>query len=491
MFNSSDLAGQFDSGQEIYISFQYLTRDIEVDINSLLVKVLSRFDMGYMYDIFESVFRELIQNALKANMKRVWFEKLGLDIENEDDYLKGMARFRNVAYHPELLKEKLVSSRYRVVIKMRRTAGGFHVDIINNARIVPGELRRLNNRIHKALDCCNFTEAYENLYDATEGAGLGIILSVMLLKNSGMDTGRFRIAPEDGSVRVSLNVPSEMKGVEITSVIKTRIIEEVESLPTIPENIVALRLLCNDPDSTIEVISDRISRDLSVTADVLKLANSAGFITGKRIRKINDAVIIIGMKNLDLILAAAASRRILESRYSRFEQIWEHCSRTAYFARCIALEKGYPKIAEGAFIAGLLHDIGKIVLLSTDASLADQISRLVKNRRIKTTAILEELSIGISHATIGALIAEKWNFPEELVEAIRHHHSPLDPGIKNRDLVMTVYLANHMCDRESRHADLPFLESEVLEKFGIADREEYEAFCRKLEGTYARQQRFT
>ncbi len=490
MFDSSDLAKQFDNGQEIYLSFQYLTRDIELDINSLLVKILSRFDMGYMYDILEPVFRELLQNAMKANMKRVWFKKMGLDIDNEADYRAGMSKFRNVAYHPEFLRDNLLASPYRVVIKMKRRADGFGIDIINNARIVPGELKRLTNRMHKALDCINFTEAYENMYDATEGAGLGIILSMMLLKNSGLSAGMFEILPEGDTVRVSLVIPGVLKGGEITTLVKKRILEEVVSLPTFPENIVALRSVCNDPESTIEIIAEKIGMDPSVTADVLKLSNSAGFITGKRIRKINDAVIIIGMKNLDLILAAAASRKILESRYARFEQIWDHCGRTAYFARCIALETGETRIAESAFIAGLLHDIGKIVLLSLDARLLDQISDLVKNRRIRTTAILEELSIGISHATIGGLIAEKWNFPEELVDAIRHHHSPLDPGIKNRDLVMTVYLANHMCNRDARHADLLFLESDVLGKFGITSREEYEAFCRRLEGMYAKQQRF-
>lgn len=490
MFDSSDLAKQFDSGQEVYISFQYLTREIELDINSLLVKILSRFDMGYMYDIFEPVFRELIQNAMKANMKRVWFNKMELDIRNEDDYRKGMQKFRNVAYHPELLKDNLLASRYRIVIKMRRREDGFEIDIVNNARIAPGELRRLKNRVHKALECENFTEAYENMYDATEGAGLGIILTMMLLRNSGVGAGMFRIVAEENAVRVSLAVPAELKGEEVTSVIKKRILEDVESLPTFPENIVALRSLCRNPDATIEIISDTISRDPSVTADVLKLSNSAGFITGKKITKINDAVIIIGMKNLDLILAAAASRKILEARYSRFELIWDHCIRTAYFARAIALESGHAKIAENAFVAGLLHDIGKIVLLSIDTALLNQISDLVKNRRIKTTSILEELAIGISHATIGALIAEKWNFPEELVEAIRHHHSPLGRGIRNRELVMTVYLANHMCNRESRHADLLYLEADALRKFGIADRDEYDALYRRLEGMFSKQQRF-
>ncbi|OHD64030.1 MAG: hypothetical protein A2176_05400 [Spirochaetes bacterium RBG_13_51_14] len=484
MFDSSILAKQFDRGEEVYISFQYISKEVEIDINSLLAKVLSRFDIGYLYDTFESILRELIQNAVKANIKRVWFESQNLDIDGEGDYRTGMKKFKEVAYHPELMKEKLLESPYRIIVKLRRREQGIDIDIINNARIVPGEMGRIQNRLKKAAECKNFAEAYENMYDSSEGAGLGIILSVMLLKNAGLDMDLFRIIFEHDSLKISLMIPWVLKNFEITSTIKERILEDVNSLPTFPENILELQTLCNNPETTIEAISAKISLDPSLTADVLKLSNSAGFITGKRIRKINEAVMIIGLKNLNSILIAASSRKILDKRYRKFEQVWEHCNRTAYYARNIALEKGYSYIADSAFISGLLHDIGKIVLLSTDIGLVNQISEIVKNRKIRTTAILEEITIGISHSTIGALIAETWNFPEDLVEAIRYHHAPLNPEIRNSDLVMIAYLANQMSNMESKDTDLLFIESEVLEAFGIGSRADYDEFYRRLRNRY-------
>jgi putative nucleotidyltransferase with HDIG domain len=488
MFDTSDLAKQFDRGEEIAVSFSYVSRDVEVELNSLLVKVLSRFDLLYLYDTFESVLRELVQNAVKANMKRIWYKSLNLDINNEGDYRKGMQKFKDVAYHPEMMKEQLQSSPYRVIIKMRRQSDGIDIDIINNAHIVRGEMDRLMDRIKKAVECVNFSEAYENMYDASEGAGLGIILSLMLLRNAGIDPDLFKIIPESGLFKVSIAIPLNLKKREITSSIKESILEDVRSLPTFPENILELQTMCNNPDVTLDAISEKISLDPSLTAEVLRLSNSAFFTPGKRVKKINDAVLLIGLNNLNSILIAAASRKILDRRYRRFEQVWDHCNRTAYYARYIAQEKGYGRIADSAFIAGLLHDIGKIVLLATDIKLVNQIAEIVRNRRIRTTAILEEVSIGISHPTIGSLIAERWNFPEELVESIRYHHAPLDPGIHHRDLVMIVYLANQMCNMETKEFDLIFLESDVLGKFGIGSRTEFDLFFKRLRNRYFREE---
>ncbi|MBP7737282.1 MAG: HDOD domain-containing protein [Spirochaetes bacterium] len=489
MLDSSALAKQFDRGEEVYFSFQYLTRDIEVDINSLLAKVLSRIDMAYLYDTFESVVRELVQNAMKANMKRVSFKEMKLDINNGDDYQKGMRKFKKVVYRPELLRERLLASPFRIVIKLHRTGSGVVLEISNNARVLPVELDRMMFRARKAAECGNFAEAYENMYDESEGAGLGIILSVMLLKNAGIDTGNFSIRADGDLLKIAIVIPSMLKGPEITSEIGNRILDDVKTLPTFPENILELRSLCNNPDTSIEALSDKISLDPSLAADVLRLSNSAGFITGKRINKIGEAIMVIGMKNLESLLVASASRKILDKRYRKFEQVWDHCNKTAYYARRIALENGCGKLADTVFIAGLLHDIGKIVLLSTDLPLVEQISDIVRNRKIRTTTILEEIYIGMSHSTIGSLIAEKWNFPDELVESIRYHHAPLHPEIVNRDTVMIVYLANQLCYLEAKGMDLMFFEADVLARFGIHSRDELDDLARRLQKRYYLQEK--
>jgi putative nucleotidyltransferase with HDIG domain len=266
-------------------------------------------------------------------------------------------------------------------------------------------------------------------------------------------------------------VPENIREPEKTSLVKTRIIEEIETLPTLPEYLLELERLCHDPEVSIETIAEKVSEDPALTADILKLANSAGFITVKRIESINEAIVIIGLKNLNLILWTAEARKIMDKRYKKFEQIWNHCNKTAFYARNLACKMKMGGLADQAFIAGLLHDIGKIVLLSLDKKLMDMIASIVKNEKIISTAILEDISIGISHSEIGGMIAEKWNFPDFIIEAIRNHHHPLSSG-GFRDLVFIVYTANILSNIDNQNADYSFIESEVLKKFRIKNQKQ-------------------
>jgi hypothetical protein len=253
-FDTSELAKKFERGEDISIDFQYVDKDIENDINSLLSKILSRFDKAYLYHTYEPVLRELMQNAVKANMKRVCFQGMKLDIRNDTDYNAGMREFKKIAYHPELLKNKLFESRYKVIINFRKRAEGIAIEVINNARIVPVELDRLRFRLVKAGECKNFTEAYLNMHDASEGAGLGIIMSAMLLKNAGLDDQSILINPDENEVKVTLRIPYQLKSYEIVSSIKDRILRDVKSLPTFPKNIIELQALCNDLNTKIEIL---------------------------------------------------------------------------------------------------------------------------------------------------------------------------------------------------------------------------------------------
>ena len=222
---------------------------------------------------------------------------------------------------------------------------------------------------------------------------------------------------------------------------------------------------------------------------MLKIANSAGFITSRRITMVNEAVIVIGMNNLNAILYAVALRKILNTRYRKFEIVWEHCNRVAFYARQIALRANLNGLDESAFVAGLLHDMGKIVLLATSPDLIDQIADLASSRKIRASSMIEELFIGVSHAEIGGLVAEQWNFPDDLVEAIRFHHAPLKPSIRHRDLVMAVYLANELAHVPARELHQAYFEHEVMAHFGIRTPIDLEELYADLWDRYERQER--
>ena len=319
-----------------------------------------------------------------------------------------------------------MKSDFVVTIDFDITADDISIGITNNAAVLPHEMERIRYRMEKAKIYNNLMEAYEDIQDETEGAGLGIALVMVTLKNIGIDQSLFRIESGDHSTTVSLTIPRLLKPRDIITQIKDRILHDIKDLPPFPANVVRIMDLCDDPDSSFDAIADGIMSDPAITTGVMKLSNSAAFISGKRIENVLEAVRILGIRNIRSMVLASGARRIIEQRYARYEEIWEHSNRVAGYARSIGLSHNGAGVAEKASLAGLLHDLGKIILLATDPGTVEKIAKQVKDRKLITETFMEEISIGISHSTIGGLVAEKWNFPDYLVDAIRRHHDPLN-----------------------------------------------------------------
>ena len=477
---------KLQKGDDITVSFKFIDETTLLKINSVLLKILSRHGNVFLLETLITIIREIIFNAFKANLKRIYFENSGISITDTEKYDEHMAGFKDDFLYnlDEIRSDILMQNKYHISVTFNISGKQINFSVFNNVTIIEEEFKRIRDRIEQSKNFQNLADAYNDVYDSTEGAGLGLVLMIFLLRNSGIGADNLVINHNDKGVTVSIIIPEQLKAHDIVSDVKGKILDDVDSLPTFPENIIELQRLCNEKNATIDAISERISRDPSLTADVIKLSNSAGFVPGKKIVTIKDAVKIIGLKNLNLILTASATRKILENKYKKFEVIWEHCIRVAYYAREIAKLKAQNSLADSAFISGLLHDIGKIVLLSADPNIVNIISEITKNKQLRSSSILEEISIGVSHAEIGGLIARKWNFPDDLTKSIEYHHSPLNVEKDYRILTWTVYTANMFCGVETNKYSYYYLETDILKWLKISTMEELKAFHEKIKTNY-------
>ncbi len=475
------ISQKIQNSEPLKIRFKYLDEELLMVLNSIITKYLSKIDRIFLQNSVITILREVIVNALKANAKRVYFLKNNIDIKNPDSYAEGMAMFKkNVVGDFDLIRNDLNHSDFFVETSFEYKNEQLIVKIINNTPILSQELKRIHFRIEKAKQYNDFSDAYDEIQDDSEGAGLGLVLTILFLKNMGINPDNFKIQSNAKVTQTSLVVPYELKPAEITTRIKKQILEDLEGIPTFPEHILELQRLCNDPNSSIEIIAEKLKMDPALVTDVIKLSNSAGFVPGKRIDNINTAIVTIGLKNLNAILIASNARRILNTRFDSFEQIWSHCNQCAFYARQIALRFQLTRIVENVFLAGLLHDFGKIILLSTDINLVSKIADIMKDRRIVNSTVMEEIAIGISHSVIGEIIAKNWNFPEYLIDAIKFHHSPLNESGQFRDIVFTVYLANMICGIESRKYTYFYIEEAVLEHFNLLEQNAFNEFHKRL-----------
>jgi len=480
------LLNQFSKNQKIIMDASFPDDIFQLKIFSLLSIILSRRDQGYLLDTFITVLREIFFNSLKAAAKQIFFEINNFNLENKLDYKNGMIKFRDkILVNIDNFKKKIIKSNFRMQLTLKSSEKNLIINFKSNYKILPLEFERISERLKIIKSNNNFTEIYNEIYDDSEGAGLGISLTYLLLSHAGIEDSNVKFEKINDFLNISIIIPPKIFPTEVTGGLKEKLLLEIERIPALPENVIKLQQMCNNPATTIDEISQKVGMDPAITSDLLRLSNTAGFISGKRVETINEAIITIGLKNLSTLLYVNEAQKIMDKQYKKFEKIWEHCQKTAFYAKQIASIYKFNDITEHVFLAGLLHDIGKIILLSTDLAIVHKISDIIKNSRIRISSVLEETSVGLSHATIGASITKKWGFPQYIIDTIRFHHSPFLEKTQFQDIINIVYLANMLVGIENRKYFPSYIEFNILKKFKITDEKDFQAIQNLLKNNYA------
>ena len=219
-------------------------------------------------------------------------------------------------------------------------------------------------------------------------------------------------------------------------------IAKVSNLPPAPKVVPELMRLLNQADVESSKIVKLISYDPSLTANVLRVCNSAFFGAAKATSDIQEAITRLGfMKVYQLVVAATGSKMLSPSQLGyglEHGDLWKHSVAAAVAAQRIAISLG--EDANVAFTATLLHDIGKIVL---SQSLDGSYSKLVKETESNQQSLLEaeKKVLGVHHAEVGGQLLSRWKFPPNVVSAVWYHHNPKAAGPYQK-LASIVYLGN-------------------------------------------------
>lgn len=254
------------------------------------------------------------------------------------------------------------------------------------------------------------------------------------------------------------------------SVIKRlkQIIEKLNNLPTLPAVATEVIRLAQDPASSIKQISYIMKNDQTLTAKVLKLANSAFYGISGGVTTIERAISLLGLNTISNIALSITAfdtiGKFSDDLLLTKEYFWKHSISCGIAARMISQNFNYPDPNE-LFTAGLLHDIGKIIMLTRiyedyikvlSVSFSDRISHYKS----------EYMTIGITHDLVGSQLARNWNLPDNLREAIQYHHK-LSPGAENPLIASIIHLADIICHMELDTPDetmfKPEMDSQIKE----------------------------
>lgn len=246
--------------------------------------------------------------------------------------------------------------------------------------------------------------------------------------------------------------------------------DKIRLLPAMPAIALDVIRSLQDSDLDVDALARRISQDQAIAARVLRVANSPFYGLQKQIGSIHDAIVVLGLSTVrSLVLAASMITRLPGGDAGGFSQsaFWRHGLGTAAAAESLARVLQRPP--ELMFIAGLLHDIGRLAMVSlypdTFAALREQAIR-----EDRPLGLLETDCFGFDHAEAGASLTALWNFPPAIVDAIGRHHTP--GGTPPGSLVGIIHYADAIAralelDGEA-DGQVPHLDQTTIDGLGVS-----------------------
>lgn len=222
-------------------------------------------------------------------------------------------------------------------------------------------------------------------------------------------------------------------------------IGDVASLPSAAQKILALT---DSVEAPVDELREAIQSDPVLVARLLRRLNSSYYALSNKVADLKTAIALLGTREIRNLALTVFVSRFFETSGSygtyKRENLWSHCVGVGAAARLVArvCGRGAP---EEAFISGLLHDLGLILL---DQSLQRHFYRVIDTIDPATpTHIVETRILTFDHALLGGFVASKWNIPDQVVAAISYHHQPWVYTGPHKDLVNVVAVANYLCSR--------------------------------------------
>lgn len=240
------------------------------------------------------------------------------------------------------------------------------------------------------------------------------------------------------------------------------ILSRLKSVPSLPALYCAVSEALRSPETSLKQMGDLVAQDMGMCAKVLQLVNSAFFGLACHVSSPHEAIAMIGFENLKaLVLSVEVFSSFEGEPMPRLNFLWKHSMATACFAKAIAkVQKSPREMVDDAFTAGLLHDIGRLVLASAFADEYQKVLRLAEESGTGLAACEAE-AFGCGHHAAGAYLLGLWGLADSVVEAVAWHHQPARAAPTSFSVLIAVHAAD--CYENERHPDQGFGEKPAID----------------------------
>lgn len=231
------------------------------------------------------------------------------------------------------------------------------------------------------------------------------------------------------------------------------LVKKIEELPPLPSVVSQIIRLLSDPNSSPEELETLIGQDQALVAKLIKVSNSVLFGGFQKVASLQRALTRLGVRTVKNLVLAASAHNFFPQNNSRIgiwsQILWHHSVECGMAARRIAMRVGYND-PEEAFVGGVVHDIGKLVIMLKLSDKFQQIQKLKEKNNLADIEI-EKQVLGYDHQAIGEILLKKWNMPATIQTCVRYHHNGHTEG-QSHTIALIVGYGNYLSHRHGFHA---------------------------------------
>ena len=439
-----------------------LPREKERYIQEILMYFLMQCHQEHMTDNLVFCLSELLTNSKKANTKRVYFQEQNLDITDEMQYHQGMISFKkdtlsNIAHYLELQKE----AGLYIKLILQLTDEGIIIEIRNNSLLTKFEKKRILEKLRVAEKYEEPHQVVSLMVDQTEGAGLGIIIIILMLRKIGLSRNNYKVFTNENETITQMILPLHQEINKQMNSLYEEFVDNLNTIPVIKESFDSLADIATHSDDN-ELI-DFISKDVTLAAVLLKGAAAQGHSCSK----ITQAFESLGREGVLALLSKDNPAIRIIDKSEDIRHLWEHEKSVAFCAYNIAKNTPeYKYDLEEVYIGALFHDIECLLLEVATSEQKDTVKKLADSLD-KTGLLYQLFQKDFGHSLGCYKLAQKWGLPDTIAQVVHYHNNPTNAPQEVKPLVFAVYLADILQYYSQGKAEFYQINSDVLNFFGI------------------------
>ncbi len=473
----------------IEITSYTLPRNTEVYIRHIMDMFLEECHQDHLKEYLNFVLSELLTNAKKANTKRVYFEEKGLDINNPDDYKKGMENFKmdtltNINHYLELQRK----AGLYIKLTLRILADKIYIEIKNNATLTVFEKERIQQKLDSVQQYREMDEVFTNVLDQSEGAGLGIIIIILMLQKVGLSKENYQVVSEGDETVTRIILPCNrtvFSGVEMLSY---EFVNLEDSVPVCKKQFDKVNKIVNadgpiDRKELYKVVRQDLSLALLSFKQIVE-QDSSCFDLQKAIAMLSDY-------DLKYIYSESNPRNRLMENCEYFEQILLHSKTVAYYTyelyKNCSEKDSFPQDENYMYLLGLFNSMGAVLLAGASKNQIDYITELSKQYTEYGDNILDMFMHRNASTYLSMIASRRYGFALPICyDLVGWNGLALVPE-KDKARVGILHVAE-MVDFYSRGmVDFYQIDKRALKMFDIVDEQQFNKLVKDLKEGYERE----